>query len=206
MHFGHLRPAFEVYEDLGLAELRLVPCHIPAHRGTPSAQADERLELLRLAVREVPGLTVDTRELERPGPSYMVDTLQSLRTEFPQHSLCLILGMDSFLSLPRWHRWQALIGLAHIVVLDRPGSPPPEGELAAWLKGRRIPSADGLKTALCGAVYFHPVTQLDISASRIRELIARGRVPRFLLPEAVWERIAARGLYGWERADNAATS
>lgn len=198
VHFGHLRPVLEVLEELDLAEVRLIPCHIPPHRDLPQIGGNYRKELLQLAVAGVPRLVVDDRELARPGPSYTVDTLASLRREFPAVSLCLILGMDSFLGLPGWHRWRELAELAHLVVLDRPGSAPSvEGELADWLADRRIESSQRLGTTRAGAVYFHPVTQLDISASRIRRLIADGRPPRFLMPDAVWRRIAEQGLYDW---------
>lgn len=199
VHFGHLRPALEALEELGLAELRLIPVHVPAHRAMPAAGGDHRLELLRLATAGIAGFRVDTRELDRPGPSYMVDTLISLRREFPQRSLCLILGMDSFLALPHWHRWRELSELAHLVVLERPGSEPPrQGELAQWLAPRQVDAPAALNARPAGAVYFLPVTQLSISATRIRELIAAGRPPHFLLPEPVWQAIAAAGLYGWQ--------
>lgn len=198
MHFGHLRSALEAREELGLAEVRLIPCHIPPHRDQPQQGADGRLELLQLAVADVPGLVVDDREMRRSGPSYTVDTLASLRREFPQAALCLIIGMDSFLSLPSWHRWQELSDFAHIVVLTRPGYELTlSDELAGWLQGRRIEAPQQLAEPLAGKVYFHPVTQLDISATRIRSLIGSGRIPRFLLPDVVWQQIAAHGLYGW---------
>lgn len=198
IHFGHLRTALEVLEELGLAEVRLIPCHVPPHRGQPRAHADHRLELLRIAVANVPGLQVDERELRRAGPSYTVDTLFELRQEFPDASLCLMIGMDSLLSLPSWHRWRELIELAHLVVLARPGYEPSfSGELAEWIDGRRVRSAAELKSAPSGIVYFHSVTQLDISATGIRHLIKSGRLPRFLTPDAVWRQIAAQRLYGW---------
>lgn len=198
VHNGHLRPVLEVLEELKLSQVRLIPVHVPAHRPLPAAGGDHRLDLLRLAVDGISGLEIDTRELDRGGASYMVDTLRSLRREFPHTSLCLILGMDSFLGLPKWRQWHELIELAHLVVMDRPGSEPPlEGELAQWLAPRRIDSPQGLRSALAGRVYFHAVTRLDISATRIRALLAAGRAPHFLLPAAVLGAITGRGLYGW---------
>jgi nicotinate-nucleotide adenylyltransferase len=198
VHNGHLRPVLEVLEELELAQVRLIPVHVPAHRPLPAAGGDHRLDLLRLAVDGIPGFEVDTRELDRGGPSYMVDTLRSLRREFPRTPLCLILGMDSFLGLPSWRHWHELIELAHLVVMDRPGSEPPlEGELAQWLIPRRTDSPERLRSELAGRVYFHAVTRLDISATRIRALLAAGRAPHFLLPPVVWRFIADQGLYGW---------
>lgn len=198
VHFGHLRTGLEVLEELSLAEVRMIPCHIPPHRDEPLAKADHRLELLQLAVAGVPGLQVDARELMRDGPSYTVDTLLDMRQELPNTPLCLIIGMDSLLNLPGWHRWRELTDLAHLIVLERPGYESSySAELSDWIDGRRIQSTAGLRSALNGAVYFQPVTQLDISATDIRRLLRDGRIPRFLTPDAVWQHILALQLYGW---------
>lgn len=82
IHYGHLRPALELLEALDLAEIRFVPCRIPAHRGSPRIAAEQRLALVRLATAGQAGFAVDDRELRREGPSYMVDTLASLREDF----------------------------------------------------------------------------------------------------------------------------
>ncbi len=81
IHYGHLRPAIELLEQLNLAELRLVPGHVPPHRPQPRLSAARRCALLEVAVADIPGLVVDQRELSRPGPSYTVDTLRELRKE-----------------------------------------------------------------------------------------------------------------------------
>ena len=196
IHYGHLRPALELLEALELAEIRFVPCRIPAHRGTPWVTAEQRLTLVRLATTGQPGFVTDDRELRREGPSYMVDTLASLRNDFPDAPLCLIVGTDAFRELHTWRCWRDLSGLAHIVVMQRPGVlqplPPP---LDAFIAPRVIHDALALRRRLAGGVLFQPVTQLDISASRIRALLARGQSPRYLLPEAVLAYIHDRGLY-----------
>ncbi len=196
IHYGHLRPALELLDALELAEIRFVPCHIPAHRGTPWVTAEQRLTLVRLATTGQPGFVTDDRELRREGPSYMVDTLASLRADFPDAPLCLIVGTDAFRELHTWRCWRDLSGLAHIVVMQRPGVlqplPPP---LDAFIAPRVIHAAPALRRRLAGDVLFQPVTQLDISATRIRALLARGQSPRYLLPEAVLAYIHDRGLY-----------
>ena len=92
IHYGHLRTALEVKELYGLDEVRLIPCNSPPHREQPKASAEMRLQMLRLAVENEPGLVIDTRELERDGPSYMVDTLKSLRGEVDSSSVFLFIG------------------------------------------------------------------------------------------------------------------
>lgn len=197
VHNAHLRVATEAFEGLALAEVRMVPCHEPPHRGLPGATAAQRLAMLRATLEGQPGLVVDTRELDRPGPSYMIDTLTSLRAELgADASLVLLLGADAFSGLPGWHRWRELVELAHIAVLTRPGTgSDPVGELAALLRARRAETADDLASSPAGRILFWPVTQLDISASRIRALVAAGRTPRHLVPETVRATIERLGLY-----------
>ncbi len=200
VHLGHLRPALELYESLALDELRFVPCGRPPHREPPRARAEDRLAMLRAAVRGQPGFVVDTRELERPGPSYMVDTLHSLRHQFgPARPLLLLLGLDAFLGLESWHRWERLAELAHLVVAHRPGFVPADllrhPGLWALVSSSRAEDTGELRAAPAGRVLFRQVTQLDISASGIRRLLAAGRDIRYLVPEAVREIIAARRIY-----------
>jgi len=198
IHFGHLRPALELLEDLSLTEVRMVPCRLPPHRDRPTVTAADRLAMLERAVAGEPRLPIDHRELERPGPSYMVDTLASIRREEGDTPLCLLLGSDAFLGLDRWHRWEALAELAHIVVAHRPGWDL-HGSLAGALRrlvdARRVAHAEALQERPAGALHFAPVTQLEISATGIRERIAQGRSIRYLLPEAVREYIDSRQLY-----------
>ena len=120
IHYGHLRTAIEVREIFGLDELRLLPCAQPAHRSTPEVSSEQRLQMLQLAISGVSELQVDTRELERTGISYMVDTLAAIRAEALQVPIMLFIGMDAFNGLTSWHRWQELFDYAHIVVMTRP--------------------------------------------------------------------------------------
>ncbi len=199
VHYGHLRTALEVQEALGLAELRLVPCQIPPHRGEPGARPEQRLALLQAALGDnPPGLRIDARELERPGPSYMVDTLASLRGEQgAERPLVLIVGLDAFLGLHRWHRWESLFELTHVAVMRRPGFEPEwPPELAREREQRLTPRAADLRSRPSGLIHCVTVTQLDISASRIRALIASGRSARYLTPDGVLEGINQMGLYG----------
>ena len=125
IHYGHLRPALELLEALALAEVRFIPCRLPAHRGAPAITPEQRLELVRLATADQPGFVADDRELRRPGRSYMVDTLASLRQDLGETPLCLILGGDAFAALHTWRRWEDLSKLAHFIVMQRPGAAQP---------------------------------------------------------------------------------
>lgn len=196
IHFGHLRPAWEVAEAVSLSEVRFIPARVPPHRAQPVASPEQRLQMVRIAVEGVAGFCVDERELRREGPSYMVDTLQSLGEDYPGERLCLMLGMDAFLGLPGWHQWHRLLELAHVLVAHRPGwKPPAEGAMAELVVERRTATARDLALAPAGLVMLQPVTQLEISSTGIRALIGAGHSPRFLMPEGVARWIAAEGLY-----------
>lgn len=203
VHFGHLRPALELKEQLGLESVHLIPCHIPPHRGEPHASPEQRCSMLELAIKEEAELLLDRRELDRPGPSYMVDTLKSLRQEFgEQRPLCLIIGGDAFLGLPSWYHWQQLVQLAHIVVAHRPGWRLDEATLDAplqqLLQQHRVNGAEQLSTAPAGGVLLQAVTQLAISASDIRQRVAAGGSANYLLPQPVWDYIRQQNLYQTE--------
>jgi nicotinate-nucleotide adenylyltransferase len=200
IHYGHLRTAFELLLALQLRELRFVPAADPPHRGPPQVGARQRLEFVRLATADQPGFVVDDRELRRGGPSYSVLTLEELRAELPGVPLCLIVGMDAFRGLPTWHRWTELLELAHVVVAPRPGwAVPTDGVLGELLAARRADDVAALHAAPSGRIHVEPVTQLEISSTELRELLAAGRDPRYLVPDAVREQIRRTGCYSVSR-------
>ncbi len=196
VHFGHLRPALDIRQSLGLEEVRLLPCNNPPHRPQPVADAAQRVAMLEAAIRNHPEFSIDRRELERDGPSWMFDTLVSLREEFGARSLCLLVGMDAFLGLPGWHRWHELIDLCHMVVMTRPGNEfCAAGELEEFVNQHRVVDPAELESHAAGRILFRDVTRLDISGTRIRALLAQGESAGFLVPEAVLEIIRQEGLY-----------
>jgi nicotinate-nucleotide adenylyltransferase len=196
IHYGHLRPAQEVLRALDLEEVRIIPAANPPHRRVPSATAEQRLRMAELAVAEFPGFRVDDCELRRGGPSYTVLTLESLREEFGARPLCLLLGLDAFEGLATWHQWQRLPELAHIVVMTRPRwSLPAADVLPSWTRGRLAHAAGDLARTSAGKIYFQTVTPQDISATRIREAIARSEPVDGLLPPAVLAYLRANRIY-----------
>ena len=143
-----------------------------------------------------PKLVVDRRELEREGPSYMVDTLEALRRDCGAQPLCLALGMDAFAGLESWHRWQDIPALCHLVIMQRPGSAwPDRGAIAGWVKQARVDAPHILRSRPAGCILAVPVTQLAVSSTQIRALLAAGRSPRYLLPDSVLERIRQENWY-----------
>lgn len=196
VHMGHLRTGWELLTGLGLSELRFVPCRLPPHRPPADASDELRRQMLAAAIAGQPGFRVDDRELSRPGPSYTVDTLESLRAEGFTGPLCLVLGMDAFLGLPTWHRWREIPRLAHLVVVRRPGVAQANGgEIGALLAERGTDSPAELRRTPGGRVLVRDVTQLGVASSGIRALIAGGGDPRYLVPDSVRELILHHQLY-----------
>ncbi|MCK5190842.1 MAG: nicotinate-nucleotide adenylyltransferase [Methylococcales bacterium] len=193
VHNGHLRTALEVKEIFTLDEVRLIPCSQPPHRESPLTTAEMRLDMLKLAIKNQPGLVIDRRELDRDGFSYMIDTLESLRNEISNAPLILFMGSDAFKGLKSWYRWQHLFDYAHIVVLTRPGYE--HSLLNEFFSSRLTEKIEDLKQKESGYLFFQPVTQLDISATGIRNIIQAGLNPGFLLPDSVIDYIKRKKLY-----------
>jgi nicotinate-nucleotide adenylyltransferase len=194
IHHGHLRAALEVCEQLNLAHVRLIPSARPPHRNVPHASPQQRLMMLHLAMKNADSFIVDDRELQRDGISYSVDTLLSLRQDFPDNPLFLFLGTDAFLGIQTWHKWQGLLELAHIVVIRRPDETLAMPiELNTWYQ-QHLAMADDTQS-LAGKIWPVTVTQLAISATAIRSAILEGKSPQFLLPDAVLQLIKQLGLY-----------
>jgi nicotinate-nucleotide adenylyltransferase len=193
VHYGHLRTALEITEIYALDKMLLIPCSTPPHREQPSVSANMRVQMLQAAVNEHSEFIVDTREVDRPGPSYMVDTLASIRAESGPAPLLLCIGADAFEKLPSWHQWQRLFDFAHVLVMTRPGWK--KNTLSEFFKDKLTTRKEELTTAAYGRLIFQNVSKLDISASRIRQIIGEGRKPDFLLPAAVIEVIKKHRFY-----------
>lgn len=205
IHFGHLRAALEIRERLGVEELHLLPCHIPGHRDQPDSGAQHRIDMIRLAIKcdsqsGETGLIVDTRECEQHQPSYTISTLLALREEIGQsRPLIVTLGMDSFNSLPQWHRWEELLTLGHLLVVQRPGTEPShEAAVQGLLQQHLRDSLVELKESANGGIWIEEITPLSISATNIRRQIASGHSARYLLPDTVWSYIKTQRLYGYQ--------
>lgn len=187
IHIAHLAVAWEASELLD-AEVRLMPAAVPPHRPPPIADATTRVAMLHAALDGQERLGLDTRELARGGPSYTIDTLAELRAEEGDRPIVLLLGADAFAGLPSWHHWHALFEAAHIGVLSRPGVARHwPAELAEEVGVRQVADPRELHKQPSGKIVELDVTPLDISATRIRTLLAAGRNPRYLLPEALFE-------------------
>lgn len=200
VHFGHLRLAEESIGHLGLGGVRWIPAGQPPHRGAPQVTAAQRLEMVRRSTAGNARFSVDASEVEAAAPSYTIHTLERLRRELGStQSLVLLVGADAFAGLASWHRWRDILALAHIAVSHRPGFPVemaslPEA-LACEFNARWLSDVAGLKASASGAIVTFAMTQLAISATQIRKLLANDLSARYLLPDAVLDYIQTNSLY-----------
>ena len=197
IHYGHLRTASELLQALDLSEILFIPCGDPPHRFSPTASSDLRLCMVAAAVKGYQRFLVDDRELRRDASSYSVDTLRSLKSDYQDRSLCLLVGMDSFLNFQEWHQWSEILKLSHIIVAHRPGwKIPVAGKLEKLMSERSTHRAEDLYERRFGCIHVRSVTQLEISSTELRSLIKAGLDPKYLVPDAVRDIIAETECYG----------
>ncbi|CNH40536.1 nicotinate-nucleotide adenylyltransferase [Yersinia pekkanenii] len=198
IHYGHLKPVEVLAQQVGLQHIILLPNHVPPHRPQPEANAQQRLEMVKLAIAGNPLFSVDSRELLRDSPSFTIDTLESLRKERgAELPLAFIIGQDSLLSLHKWHRWQSLLDVCHLLVCARPGYSQTleTPELQQWLDCHRVLDPQALRLRPQGAIYLADTPLLAISATDIRHRRHNGESCDDLLPRAVQRYIELQGLY-----------
>ncbi|MFT8211494.1 MAG: nicotinate-nucleotide adenylyltransferase [Symbiopectobacterium sp.] len=198
IHYGHLRPATALADEIGLTRITLMPNNVPPHREQPEASAQQRKHMVELAIADTPLFTVDDRELQRVTPSYTIDTMEMLRAEMGDEiPLAFIIGQDSLLTLHTWHRGQDLLKVCHLLVCARPGYrtllDTPEQQ--AWLEAHRVENAAALHAQPHGLIYLAHTPLVTISATDIRQRRQKGQSCDDLVPPAVLRFMDAHGLY-----------
>jgi nicotinate-nucleotide adenylyltransferase len=194
IHHGHLAIAEEVRERLGLERVLFVPSRVPPHRPVaPGASAEDRFAMVELAIAANPAFAVSRIELDRPGPSYSVDTVAGLveqaRAAGREADLWFIASTEAVRALPTWRQPERLLAMTRFAVVPRAGSEPLD---EAWLTAR-LPGAAGRLALLDGPL-------LPISGTALRARAAVGRSLRYLVPEAVARYIGDHRLYRQEAA------
>ena len=199
VHSGHVALAEAALSRLPLSEVLWLPSGSPGHRAPPAACARDRLAMLRLATAGRAHFRIDAAELESGEPTYTVHALTRLRAQLGKaQPLVLLLGSDSFLSLPTWMRWRELFDLAHVAHASRPGHLASDGGPAPELSAeivRRSARGEQLAGSAAGRIAIFNMPPVDISASDIRALLAAGQDTRHLLPAAVLAYIQSQHLY-----------
>ncbi|MDR2018335.1 MAG: nicotinate-nucleotide adenylyltransferase [Syntrophobacterales bacterium] len=197
VHIGHMRAAEEIRESFGIEKVFFVPAYIPPHkRGRRVSDVDHRMEMLRIAVRNNPFLRLSELEIRRGGISYSIDTLETFEKRYGE--LYFIMGLDAFLEIDTWHRYEELFSHADFVIMLRPIDrdisdsailPETVRRLVRKIDDTTLLHTTGKK------IYLKRVTQLDISSTQIREALSRNESIRYLVPERVERFISERGLY-----------
>lgn len=193
VHLGHLLTVDHVRRSVGLDRVHLVPAASPVHRSRPVASGQHRMEMVRLAADDFPGLVADDRELRRQGKSYSVETICSLREDYPDVRFALIVGMDQALTFDTWHRWEEILDQVDLIVMQRPDSPGPD-PMPDWWQERE---AEGLSMTRgeVGSIIVIPVPQLLVSGTTLRRAIGRGEDVSSQLTPSVLNYIDQFNLY-----------
>ena len=200
IHFGHLRTAEEIRERFRMKEVIFIPSATPPHKD-PKEIVDpiHRLKMVTLAITGNANFSVSEVEIHRRGKSYSIDTIRALKGIHPENEIAFILGLDAFLEMPTWHKFEEIFAECDFIVTTRPGTPkvscdkaipePVRSEFKRKGPGREFAHASGRR------LIFTEVTDLNISASAIRSLAHEAASIRYLLPRRVMEYISEHGLY-----------
>jgi len=193
VHYGHLKPLNELQQYLAADAVHVLPASVPPHRPAPLASSEQRQNMLQLALREYPGFILDSRELERSGPSWTVLTLQSFRQQYPDASLCLVMGSDAFNGLSSWYHWQQIPQLANIIVIERAGME--TAKRPDWATEHLVRDVDSLRESKSSSLLFVSLKGYDISATEIRQRMAQKLDVTGMLPDKVIDYIRQNGIY-----------
>jgi len=196
VHLGHLRGAEEIREVFHLDEVIFVPSSIPPHKMTERViEASHRLEMVRLAVSGNPYFSVSDVEISRPGKSYSIETIKYF-LEKRQDAFFFILGSDAFSDIETWKEFQNLFLLCHFIVMTRPGSQKEHSLPRALVPNFRYASQEKAWVHVSGyMLYLKEISFLDISSTKVRELIEKGRSVRYLISPEVETYIQEHSLY-----------
>ena len=182
VHFGHLKTANSIKNELNFERLFLLPCFEPVHKNSLHYSSIERLKMLSLAIKEFPSLEIDTREIDRGGSSFMIDTLIELLEEYKENNICLIIGMDSLISFKTWKKWDQFASLVHLIVLPRISDQPSQNSLDTF---ELAIDKNDLKIKPNGLLYFSNSELIDISSTDIRDRITSNQNLDGLMPSSV---------------------
>ena len=198
IHYGHLKPVEILANQIGLSRGIIMPNNVPPHRPQPEATSEQRKLMVELAIADKPLFVLDERELRRDTPSFTADTLQQWRQEQgPDKPLAFIIGQDSLLTFPSWHRYETILDNTHLLVTRRPGYPltMAQEEHQQWLDRHLTSNIEELHNQPAGKIYLAETPWFDVSATLIRERLQRDESCEEMMPEAVLTYIMQQGLY-----------
>lgn len=198
IHCGHLYLANFLIKHINFSKIIFIPNHIPPHRPQPNASAEQRLNMIKLAIANNHLFTVNDLELKRAAPSYTVETLKTLRKQSTtEQPLAFIIGQDALLNLSTWHQWQSLTDYCHLIICQRPGyhQEISDPDLKRWFAQHHTKNLQYLHQQPHGGIYLADTPLLTISATEIRQRLSNGLTCSDLLPETVQSYINQHHLY-----------
>lgn len=195
IHWGHIRPALALADELSATAVHLMPSALPPHRDAPAVSAQQRLHMVTLACQLDSRLQAEAWELQQDRQSYTAVTLAELKQHYPNDTLLFALGMDAFNGLDSWHQWQKLVDHAHLVVMRRGNT---ERQLKpllnSFVTARELTLA-ALQQQPQGGIYFAHTPLVDISATDIRQRIKNNDGWTDMVPNPVADYINQQQLY-----------
>jgi len=196
IHFGHLRLATEVLNTTRIETVQFMPYHTPVHREAPSVGAIHRVAMLQQAIQGHPEFTYQDYEITLGKPSYTVDTVTALSQHTSNHIFSFVMGMDAFCQIHTWHRYEALLDYAHLIIAMRPGdSLPTEGPAAELYQQYGNTDSEQLHQTHHKVIFLLEMTALDIASRHIRALLHDQKRADFLLPDPILAYIQHHQLY-----------
>jgi len=208
IHLGHLRVIHEVAEEFELSKIFLIPAALPPHKPNQEiAAASDRLTMIRLAVKQISGFEISDIELNRSGISYTIDTVKHFKAIMDKcDQSYLIMGIDAFLEIDTWKSYMDLFRLTPMIIMARPGDETDSvvsrwEVVAGFIKEKISDQYRCTEPEACHShdeyqsIYLTDVSLLDISGTKIRNLIRHGKSIQFLVPGQVEHYIRQRGLY-----------
>lgn len=198
IHFGHLKIAEAVQSFFQFASFLFLPCYLPVHKTHTHASANQRVEMIRLALEEYPikNTALCTQEILSEKPSYTIDTLQKFRQSQGSAPLVFLMGLDAFLTLPSWHAFENLLNHAHFLVVKRAHSTahiPPQ--LDAYVTKHQTTNPNHLLNTPSGYLYFFDAGDFPISSRRVRQKLLNQETCETLLPGSVLDYLRRHHLY-----------
>ncbi|TDF42358.1 nicotinate-nucleotide adenylyltransferase [Alteromonadaceae bacterium M269] len=198
-HKTHIQVVEQACQLAGIHHVKVVPCHIPPLKSAPSVTSEHRVNMLQLAIDGKGNFSIDTRELESDVPSYTVNTLKQLKAENPNTTLYFIMGTDNLLSFTRWHQWQEILTLCHLLVCRRNSESNeqtnPIDKLDNEPKKRITQSLEQYESQDSGLIYLADTDINNISSTSVRKLLKHHQDVSEWIEPAVYDYIKHHGLY-----------
>jgi len=192
VHFGHLRVAEEVREAFLLDKIIFIPAGVPPLKKYDIVEANHRLKMTELAIKDNPFFEVCDIEVKHKKPSYTVNTLTNLKKLYQGHTLFFIMGIDAFLELKSWHRYEELLRMVDFIVMSRPGFN--NLQRSEFIEQKESENCFKIKNSDKKA-FFISVSPFWISSTILRQMLQKGKSVRYLVPEEVRKYIEENKLY-----------